>query len=97
MKNRDRGGGPGRLIARAASRAKEAIMRLARGAASRRARAAVVALVLLLGGLQLFCLGILGEYISKIYVQVKNRPVFILKNHLGADKKKAETGEGADE
>ena len=57
----------------------------------------IVALVLLLGGLQLFCLGILGEYISKIYVQVKNRPVFILKNHLGADKKKAETGEGADE
>lgn len=46
----------------------------------------IVALVLLLGGLQLFCLGILGEYISKIYVQVKNRPVYILKNHLGAEK-----------
>ena len=45
-------------------------------------------LVLLLGGLQLFCLGILGEYISKIYVQVKNRPVYILKNHLGAEKEK---------
>lgn len=48
--------------------------------------ATIVVLVLLLGGLQLFCLGILGEYISKIYVQVKNRPVYILKDHLGAEK-----------
>lgn len=47
--------------------------------------ATIVVLVLLLGGLQLFCLGILGEYISKIYVQVKNRPVYILKEHLGKD------------
>lgn len=45
--------------------------------------ATIVVLVLLLGGLQLFCLGILGEYLSKIYVQVKNRPVYILKEHLG--------------
>lgn len=48
--------------------------------------ATIVVLVLLLGGLQLFCLGILGEYISKIYVQVKNRPIYILKNHLGGEK-----------
>ncbi|MDE6723960.1 MAG: glycosyltransferase family 2 protein [Eubacterium sp.] len=47
--------------------------------------ATIVVLVLFLGGLQLFCLGILGEYISKIYVQVKNRPVYILKEHLGKD------------
>lgn len=47
--------------------------------------ATIVVLVLLLGGLQLFCLGLLGEYISKIYVQVKNRPIFVLKEHLGKD------------
>ena len=47
--------------------------------------ATIVVLVLFLGGLQLFCLGILGEYISKIYVQVKNRPVYILKEHLGKE------------
>ncbi|MDE6752046.1 MAG: glycosyltransferase family 2 protein, partial [Eubacterium sp.] len=41
--------------------------------------ATIVVLVLFLGGLQLFSLGILGEYISKIYVQVKNRPIYILK------------------
>ena len=47
--------------------------------------ATIVVLVLLLGGMQLFCLGILGEYISKIYVQGKNRPVYILKEHLGKE------------
>lgn len=45
--------------------------------------ATIVVLVLFLGGLQLFSLGFLGEYLSKIYVQVKNRPVYILKEHLG--------------
>ncbi len=47
--------------------------------------ATIVVLVLFLGGMQLFCLGILGEYLSKIYVQVKNRPIYILKEHLSKD------------
>lgn len=47
--------------------------------------ATIVVLVLFLGGMQLFCLGILGEYLSKIYVQVKNRPIYILKEHMGKD------------
>ena len=50
--------------------------------------ATIVVLVLLLGGLQLFCLDLLGEYLSKIYVQVKNRPIYILKEHLGSKDKK---------
>lgn len=45
--------------------------------------ATIVVLVLFLGGLQLFSLGILGEYVSKIFVQVKNRPIYVLKEHLG--------------
>ena len=45
--------------------------------------ATIVVLVLLLGGLQLFCLGILGEYLSKVYIQSKKRPVYIVKEHLG--------------
>lgn len=44
--------------------------------------ATIVVLLLLLGGLQLFCLGILGEYLAKVYDQVKNRPVYILKEHI---------------
>lgn len=42
--------------------------------------ATIVILLLLLGGLQLFGLGVIGEYLSRIYIQVKNRPVYILKN-----------------
>lgn len=44
--------------------------------------ATIVVLLLLLGGMQLFCLGILGEYLSKIYLQVKNRPIYIIKEHM---------------
>ena len=35
--------------------------------------------VLLLGGIQLLMLGIIGEYLSKAYIQGKNRPVYIEK------------------
>lgn len=49
--------------------------------------ATIVVLVLFLGGIQLFCLGLLGEYLSKIYMQVKNRPIYVLKEHLGKDER----------
>lgn len=49
--------------------------------------ASIVVLLLFLGGLQLMSLGILGEYMSKVYEQAKNRPVYILKEHLNADDK----------
>lgn len=47
--------------------------------------ATIVVLLLFIGGLQLFCLGLLGEYISKMYVQVKDRPIYILKEYLHND------------
>lgn len=48
--------------------------------------ATMVVLVLFVGGVQMFCMGIIGEYLSKIYVQVKNRPIYILKEHIGKEK-----------
>lgn len=42
----------------------------------------LVVLILFIGGTQLFFMGIIGEYIAKMYVQVKGRPVYIEKNHL---------------
>ena len=50
--------------------------------------ASIIVLILFLGGMQLFCLGILGEYLAKVYVQTKNRPLYILKEHLGKDDEK---------
>ncbi len=47
--------------------------------------ATIIVLILFLGGMQLFCLGILGEYLAKVYVQSKNRPIYILKEHLGKE------------
>ena len=44
--------------------------------------ATIVVLLLFIGGLQLFSLGILGEYLAKVYIQGKERPIYILKEHL---------------
>ncbi len=40
---------------------------------------ATISIVLLLGGLQLFCVGVLGQYLSKAYMEVKRRPIYIAK------------------
>ncbi|MBQ5810082.1 MAG: glycosyltransferase family 2 protein [Clostridia bacterium] len=37
---------------------------------------AIVASIWLIGGIQLFCLGVIGEYIGKIYTEVKGRPKY---------------------
>lgn len=47
--------------------------------------ASIVALILLFGGLQLLCIGIIGEYIAKIYEQVKSRPIYIVKKEYRRD------------
>lgn len=38
-----------------------------------------VCIILFVGGVQLFCIGILGEYLSKAYMELKDRPIYICK------------------
>lgn len=44
----------------------------------------LIIVILFLGGLQLFCVGILGEYIARIYTEVKQRPVYLIEKFLPA-------------
>ena len=40
--------------------------------------ASIVCIMTFIGGIQLFCMGIMGQYISKIYMEVKRRPHYIV-------------------
>lgn len=42
----------------------------------------LVCIISLISGVQLFCLGIVGQYVSKTYLEVKERPIYIVKEKL---------------
>lgn len=41
-----------------------------------------ICVITLLGGLQLLCLGIMGQYLSKLYLEVKDRPKYLIKEEF---------------
>lgn len=45
--------------------------------------ATIITLILLLGGMQLVCIGIIGEYVGKTFEQSKKRPIYVAKEILG--------------
>lgn len=42
----------------------------------------LVCIISLISGVQLFCLGIVGQYLSKTYMEVKRRPVYLVKEEI---------------
>lgn len=48
--------------------------------------ASMVCIVSFIGGIQLICVGVIGEYIGKIYMEVKHRPRYIISERTDNNK-----------
>jgi hypothetical protein len=48
--------------------------------------ASTMCIVCFIGGIQLVCLGVIGEYVGKIYMEVKARPRYIISERTEEDK-----------
>jgi dolichol-phosphate mannosyltransferase len=48
--------------------------------------------VLFLGGVQLICMGILGEYIGRMYEEIKQRPLYVIQERLGFESDRGKQG-----
>ena len=47
----------------------------------------MMCVIFLVSGVQLLCLGIIGQYLSKTYLETKKRPIYIIKETEENNKK----------
>ena len=45
----------------------------------------IIVSIWMVAGIQMLSLGIIGEYVSRTYIEIKNRPIYIIKDKLGYD------------
>lgn len=48
----------------------------------------IIVLILLIGGIELTVMGIIGEYLAKVHIEVKGRPIYIAKEVIESQKEK---------
>ena len=54
--------------------------------------ASLMVVVLFLGGLQLLSLGIIGEYLGRVYDEVKARPLYVVRQRIGFERDDPDAG-----
>lgn len=59
--------------------------------------ASMVSIICFMGGIQLLCLGVIGEYIGKIYLETKQRPRYIISERTWEEKKNDSSAHCAEE
>ena len=50
--------------------------------------ASTICAIIFIGGIELFCMGVIGQYIAKTYIETKRRPHYIISETNGKDVKK---------
>ncbi|MCD2502890.1 glycosyltransferase family 2 protein [Clostridium sp. NSJ-145] len=45
--------------------------------------ASLLCVLLMLGGIQLICIGVIGEYLGRVFIEVKNRPLYFIDEYCG--------------